>query len=405
MLDHTGSVVACRFFRNGSTLLSSSADRTINIRSVALGAEKSSIAYVTTRVIALKSTPIALSSIPDDPRTLAVSTIDKQIQTYDVESGLLKNYFKPQDTPGGDLATVTCVSTHKFQGASFGTVLAGLSSTDKSIRLYSLETGSLLNKEHAQTGISGIAFCQQASSNIESGTFIVSAGLDGTIMIWSIETPSSCLLESPERAGGEPHKMNNVPLRKVLSKSNLLDLQRTVETSPSRVRRKTSRYTLAPGSKPSNALASPTPGGRRGEHAQPLASHGEKAYARRTSRRLSLDGGDRPKTNNNLTALEPSIENLCQSLRSFRKRFLATAGSLESSTTRELEQELDQTRYALSGQKKPSPDVAQNDLFDAYLARMIDERLAIKAGTQSPQSTNHEVSTAPQQEGQSVAGS
>ena len=159
--------------------------------------------------------------------------------------------------------------------------MVGYSSVDKSVRVYDFEKNVLVTRESGHTeGISDLALLEQPS--VEDGSVdrtVISTGMDGTVMIWQLAVQVPQPLTNPlEELGPSqllhqgydmtPTKASPVllpPLRKILSKLDMSDIARTDPVSgssvpirnpsPSRLRRKTSRLTMAENHIPEDCMA------------------------------------------------------------------------------------------------------------------------------------------------------
>ena len=410
--DHAAAIGDLTFLDGPSTLLSVSSDRTIIVRKMASG-EGGSLAYIPIRVINLKASPVSFTGVPTEPNVVVISTMDRQIQRYDISSGRLLHSFKASDPATGDSVIMSSLEVQKLEKASSSQLLLGVSSTDKSIRIHDYDSGSLLTREHGQLAVSAIKLIQEPTSNKPMRNHLISCGLDGTVMTWELCShlrrnsgsdgiPNGANdTESLTKANGTPTQ----PLRRILSKAEISDFQKSLESesdtvspmsrapSPSRVRRKTSRFSLAatpklaPPTLPNglNSPISPSRGrfDRRSsqEHSPTGPSHQSKQNSK--AKRPSLDDRRRSKSTANLNDLNDSAEQLCKALQTFRKRIAsAAAEKLNPGTGQELEGELKLALSALSEKTRRnhvSSETTADDVLDVYLAKMIDERLALKA--------------------------
>jgi WD40 repeat protein len=274
--EHIGAVTAVTFSGNGERLLSASADRTIVVRDrFTKVVEDSKItAFLSSRVITLKATPLSMSLLADDPNGLIVSTMDRNVLKLTTSTGMVSDAFKVADTENDDTVILNsiCMSSSRIDGAP--RLLVGCSSTDKSIRVYDLDREILLTREAGHTeGISDVALCEnvdEATSTVMRS--IISTGLDGTIMTWNLvlappPTLTSSLQESsqgqamsgltPDDTPIKPSPVSLPPLRKVLTNADIAQFTGTDSVtgspiqaslrnpSPSRLRRRNSRLTLA----------------------------------------------------------------------------------------------------------------------------------------------------------------
>ncbi len=398
------------FLNGASSLLSISSDRTIIVRRLAFGEDRS-LAFIPIRVITLKSSPLSFTCIPSEPNLVVVATVDRLISRYDISSGRLIHSFKASDPSTNDTVLMSSLGVHEMEEiVEQSPLLIGVSSTDKSIRVHDYYSGSMLLREHGQTTVSAIKLIQKLAEDQPPQRCLISCGLDGTVMIWEV---SSNLARSGDpddvQTDAEfPLKLNPTstqPIRRILSRAKLSDLQKSLESeddtvspirsrapSPSRVRRKTSRYSLAAVPKLSapsltinkNDLIYPAiakPEQKSSQDHSPTLSNASNTL-RAKARHPSLDPRQRSKSTANLNDLNDSAEQLCKSLQTFRKRItLSATDKLEPETAQELKSELKLTIEAVKEQMngRVGHEKFGNDLLDVYLAKMIDERLALKA--------------------------
>ena len=269
--DHVGAVSAVSFVDD--FLVSASSDRTVIIRqrlSRTKAGGPTMLAYVSKRIITLKASPTSIAF--PEPHVLVVSTMDRQILTFSITAGVAINGFKAFDSEGEDAVILSSLSISSVEDSSgFHRILAGFSSTDKSIRLYDFDRGILLAKELGHTeGISDVTVVDDADdSKGRDRKALISTGVDGLIMVWGASTAPLPLLSTPlqELSQGQAVSVHDSdstsirdsilrqpPLRKVLSKLELADIAGFVprasashDQSPPRLKNKTSRYSLAPG--------------------------------------------------------------------------------------------------------------------------------------------------------------
>ena len=271
MDDHVGAVSHVLFTNQGERLLSCSADRTVIVRDRVMRDPRraTSVAYISSRIITLKSSPIAMGTVPGDKDSLIVSTMDRQVLRLDICSGALTESFKVTDGDGDESAVMNSIQVSKLGSSSYSRVLVGSCSIEKSIRVYDYDQRVLLKRESGHTeGISGLLLIEE--ENLGPGEMkrtVISTGLDGTIMIWDLSirpppTPSTPLQELSQGQALQICDLNGTPLalrpplRKVLSKTDLADfsffdpitksLTPVRDQSPPRIRKKSSRYSLAP---------------------------------------------------------------------------------------------------------------------------------------------------------------
>jgi WD40 repeat protein len=265
--EHVGSVTQVLFVQDGQKLLSCSTDRSLVIRERVLreSGVLDSVAYINTKVLSLKSSPVSMAMIAED--ALAISTMDRCIVKVNVSEGILLDSAKTGDPESNDTVSLnSLICAPRIDGADdTQQMLVGFCSVDKSIRVYNEKTASLLVRESGHTeGVSDIALLGQAAvSTSEVGCTLVSTGLDGTIMIWNVVKTSAMSLtpglpqdqatpvEAVEANISKPALLP--PMRKVLSKIEIADLTRASgqsspssprSLSPVRLKRKTSRLAL-----------------------------------------------------------------------------------------------------------------------------------------------------------------
>ena len=288
MDDHIGSVGHVLFMQEGQTLLSSSSDRTVIVRAQIkreIGGV-ATLAYVSSRVITLKAAPLQLSLVPGNAEEFAVSTMDRQMMRFDVSSGSPLDTFKVCNTDNDDTVTLSSFKMFEQTRSGYSRLLAGFSSIDKSIRVYDLDRKILLSRESGHTeGVSDVIVVEGYPNSIDKKHLIVSAGLDGIIMIWdlakSIPDPLSIPAQDLSQAKmgrtyvSEGTSMKGsatlqAPWRKVLSTSEIYnstgsDISNGSPTpvktrSPPRIRKKSSRIITTPNKPPyRDALLLPSP--------------------------------------------------------------------------------------------------------------------------------------------------
>jgi hypothetical protein len=400
MDDHVGAVGQLMFINEGEKLLSCSADRTVLIRDRATREEDGGtvVAYLISRTITLKASPTAMTLCPDDPNILYVSTMDRCVSKFDIPSGRHLHCFKASDSETTDAVILSSLTVAAEIPGQSPKVLIGVSSTDKSIRVYDLERDQLLTGEFGHTeGVTDALLLEQRDDSEDSQPkrTLISTGMDGILMIWNLSVQQQI---SPELIQGTrdddegPTKEVTAarpPLRKVLSRSELAGFQRPDSpnpTTPTPIRehsptlfRKMSRLSLAPSSlknhsfsetsSPPNHL-SPTLGtpidrSRRSPSPVSPKSRGSTPRkpnsARTNNRRISLDFRNRNKTTprSEFGSLDNSTEQLCRSLRAYRKKLNGSNQRIQSS--KELERELSLTLRIISGRDQSSDESAETE--------------------------------------------
>ncbi|KIY01960.1 uncharacterized protein Z520_02098 [Fonsecaea multimorphosa CBS 102226] len=304
MDDHVGSVNQVMFVQKGEKILSCSTDRSLVIRERMLRQPDGgkAVAYLATKFLTLKGTPLSMAMAAEN--TLIVSTMDRRVTNVDISTGTMLDSFKVGDAESDDTVFLNSMVCSSIPDNPDQKMLIGYCSMDKSIRVYNERNFTLLARESGHTeGVSDIALLEQPdSSSPGSRCTVVSTGLDGTIMIWSISKTAPFLLTPniPQgQAGGfglvadetevvKPTPSSLPPLRKVLTKSDIAELlgangQMSPSTprslSPVRLQRKTSRLALVTSLEDLEETPSRQPGlpAERGE-----SPSGEKAEIRRS---------------------------------------------------------------------------------------------------------------------------
>ena len=402
--DHTAAVGDVKFL-DRTTLLSISSDRTIIVRKLAR-TEEQTIAFLPVKVITLKASPVSFTAVPAQPNVVLVSTLDRQILRYDISSGSLLYSFKALDPTSGDSVIMSSLEVHELGDLAIASrLIFGVSSTDRSIRIHAYDSGAMVTREYGQNAVSAIKLLQRSVKGESPRNHLVSCGLDGTVMTW--------VLRNLPKTGG-PHNDPNgedspsrklipptQPLRRIFSKAELSGLQKSLASesktmtptggsSPSLVRRKNSRYTLAAAPKIAARVRpgtsrSPANGEiqRQPHTPSPLS---QKGTLKPRSKSSLLDDQRRSKSAANLNDLNERGEQVCKLLRSFRNRIVSSSvAKLDPGTLQELATELNLTVCALQdsvNSKCVSGEPLGVDLLDVYLARMTEERFAVKAKTE-----------------------
>ena len=290
--DHVGAVTGLLFSNDGQHLISRSSDRTVVVRKFASssphketdetsdGTDRDSISgFLIDYTITLKASPVAMAlEVQDDSEgvkkeeKLWVSTIDRHLHRYKFRNGHSLSSFKVADSDNGDAVVISALLPVRLPAASISesTLLACVSSTDKSVRLYST-SGKLLCKDWGHTeGITAIELLQPqkiGSTEPSSGGIekpeglvrngdvdehiqtLVTAAVDGTIFLWNLKSADQNQQINSGRTksvdhlngifstpSGTPTKASlcarKPPLRKVLSQSELARLQRSPAILP-----------------------------------------------------------------------------------------------------------------------------------------------------------------------------
>ena len=397
--DHAATVGDLQFADNGSSLLSTSSDRTILIRKIAR-VEGEALAFLPIRVITLKATPVSFHLVPSEPDNILVSMMDRQVQKYDIRSGRFVNSFKAQDPSNGEAVLLSSLQLQKMSdGTEERIILFGASSVDRAIRMHDCNSGMLLSREQSQSAVSAVKVMSRQEEGKPIMRSLISCGLDGTVSIWDIGRPGQGL-ESPTRAESPlKHTPTSIhPARKTLSQAEIRKFQKSMESdedgvspirslSPSRIRRKTSRYSMADTRRSSLAPLStanntPTPAIKKTSDDHSPSPAATKSVKSLRSRRPSLDHRRRSKSAANLNDLNNEAEKVTKSMQVFRERIESSVSDkMNPKTIENLESELNLALIAISEKtNRPPPNTERvaGDSLDSYLAKMIDERLSLR---------------------------
>lgn len=379
--DHVGAVGQLLFMNDGDRLLSCSADRTVIIREKVARESNGALpfAFIMSKVITLKASPVSMTLAPDDPDILILSTIDRHVQRFEIPTGKHIHSFRASDPETGDTVVMGSLAAVAEIPGQSPKLLLGVSTTDKSIRVYDLERGVLLNREFGHTeGVSGILLLEsQSTSSNAPVRSLISTGLDGIVMIWGLHVQQQEASQGSSREEEEtPVKELTAakpPLRRILSKGELAGLQKfdsptgsptpVRDQSPPAIPRRPSRYSLAPPSQRCGHKVSTPPSSASSSRRSPTSSAPLGINRRSPSppsprvrtmnvhhrsvhdlRRSSMDLRARTKSSE-FGSLNSSTEQVCRTLRAYRKKLHGSSTHLRAA--RELQQELDLTLRAL----------------------------------------------------------
>ncbi|KAF2017418.1 WD repeat protein-like protein [Aaosphaeria arxii CBS 175.79] len=413
--EHVGAVTGLVFSRNGTRLVSCSSDRTLVVRELVSREDEAGriSAFVILKTIILKTTPVSMAWDVEQDDALLVSTIDRQVHKYDLRNSQTITSFRASDTEGGD--AVILGSLAHIPRAYSSPLIAGVSSTDKSIRLYE-ENGTLAARDWGHTeGVTDIALIKTRDTEGDELTpkSLVTVAVDGTIFVWSLsfkvpqrqDLSKSMDLLTPRTPTNSDLLANRPPLRRVFSQSELARFQRspTEEDAPTptgnrspKLRKRLSKYSLAntpkldPSPMPSlsrdlrGSVSSSTQATIRRSHrnrspSPPSPRHAPQITKRRSSVDVRLRAAKAPVSE--FGSLGASSESLCRTLRAYRKRLANSSDSLSSEHVRDIERELAQTARAV-GEKAKSKGIDETvivKLLDQYSERLVnilDEKIA-----------------------------
>jgi len=402
--EHVGAVNGVTFSQNGLRLVSSSSDRTLVVRELVTRVEQDQTfrAFVMLRAIILKASPVSMAWDADSDDALLVSTIDRQVHKVDTRNGQCLSNFKACDTDGGDAVVLSSlVHIPRSCGAP---LIAGVSSTDKSIRVYD-DNGSLLARDWGHTeGVSDIALVQTstAAESDSSEKSIVTVAVDGTIFVWGLalqlppnrsDITKSLDLVAPSTPTNPDLLATKPPLRRVFSQSELARFQRsphqgdvtpTGSKSP-KLRKRISKFVLAPTPK---FDPSPMQGCARDVRAGDWKGYGtthrnknrspsppSPRHPAPTKRRASIDVRVRAKApTSEFGSIGSATESLCRTLRAYRKRLANSSDTMSSEHARDVERELAATARAVGDRVKSKEfdETVMVKLLDQYSERLVN---------------------------------
>lgn len=401
--EHVGAVTGVLFSRNGDRLVSMSSDRTLVVRELVSrqSTETTECAFLILRTVMLKSTPISMTFDADQDDVLLVSTIDRQVHKYDLRNGQCLSSFRASDAEGGDAVVLSSlVHIPRAWGAP---LIAGVSSTDKSVRLYE-ENGTLIARDWGHTeGVRDIALLNSSQDIDDEGgeKSLVTVAVDGTIFVWGLilhthsrqHMSHSMDLLGPSTPSNNDLLATKPPLRRVFSQSELARFQRSEDdqTTPTgnrspKLRKKFSKFSLAstPKLEPSPSLPKDgRPGSSRRIIRNRSPSPPSPRHQQVVKRRSSVDVRLRAKTPaNEFGSLMSSTESLCRTLRTYRKRLATSTDGLSSEIVSEVERELALTARAVGDKAKSNASLDESvvqKLLDQYserLVNLLDERIS-----------------------------
>ncbi|KAM0688872.1 hypothetical protein Q7P36_010947 [Cladosporium allicinum] len=267
MDEHAGAVTGILFQDGERRLITHSADRSVVVREIMFREEGNveSVAFVMLRAITVKTSPTSMCLTGDDE--LLIATVDRCIGRYRIKNGQCITSFKCSDADGGEAAVISKVLYAPSLNGS--PAIAGVASSDKSVRLYT-EQGSLIARDWGHTeGITDVALIP--ADGTCSTSRLVTVAADSTIFIWDtvLAAPST-----PDPGGlgivlESTNAQNDValipPLRKIISRSDLSSHRRLKPSSESDAAPTSPTATVAPKSpqrlrkKPSRISTAPTP--------------------------------------------------------------------------------------------------------------------------------------------------
>ncbi|KAI1093417.1 WD domain-containing protein [Rostrohypoxylon terebratum] len=380
-------------------VITCSLDRTLQIHDlVTKDGEPDAMAAIPSKTLPLKGSPSSMAT-GSDGKSLYVSSMDRSVSIFDLESGKLTNTFKCTDETGIESVVLDSLTARSATDQE-PSILLGVSNTDKSIRIYDAQSGTFLDREWGHTeAINGLALIE-GSGNKRN---IVSVGSDGTIMIWEmdLQDPSWGVASRESSPTKDSSTISRPTLRRVLSKAELAEFQRPSppggrRSPPRTISKKRSIFNLSGASSsktpvpplqtcPAPSVVEDTPTRRPSQDNRCVSPPASPKT--RIKRRPSLPALNSAKTksNSNLRAfgsLNMATEQACRTLRTYRKK-LASSDPINQDVLAELDQELRLTAVALGDRatrSKALTDTVLTGLLDQYserLVAMLDEKLRL----------------------------
>lgn len=435
--EHVGAVTGVLFTTDHKRLVSCSADRTIVVREALSKSDEPEIAFSILRTITLKTAPVSITTSPSNTQSLFVSATDRTIQHFNTESGKSKASFKASDSDGGEAVIIS--SLFYIPSTSGSDLIAGLSSTDKSLRLYDMH-GNLCGRDWGHTA--GVTDLTLITSSDEGTRNLVTVAADGTIFIWHLGAKllgkqDLSLSVDLSALGGTPGQkdllITKPPLRRVLSQS---EVARYRQSSPehegtpttskgsrqSTISKRSSRFSLAqpPRLEPSSPVkkSSTFDFSRRQSSVRrspsPPSPRNLQRVQKTVQRRASLEPRltlTRSKSSQNTTttpsppksaeSLSTATDQICRNLRTYRRKLTASTEPLPNEALREVEKELSLTARAIGEKalknKGKAEEQAMVQLLSQYserLMEMLDEKFAAAScgasGSKRPSTTSDE---------------
>jgi WD40 repeat protein len=384
--EHAGAITGLLF--SGSQLLSCSADRSVVVREAVVRRDEQpeSLAFVMLRVLSLKSAPTSMC-FTGQSDTVLISTVDRCVGKYSTKSGHAGFSFKCTDSEGGEAVVLSKILYAPDLNGN--PTIAGVSTSDKSIRLYS-EYGSLLGRDWGHTeGITDLALVEAAnhhnSGRGRRSAQVVTVAADSTIFMWT----SASHFSGADKSKTAASTPLGPPLRKVLSHSEISRIRRDRSTddrgtpstptrpkSPQKLRKKASKISLTNTPKPDRAAFDPSCRRTRTAQRSPSPAVTKRDGARSklgmTLRSKSTDNVLNTSGNSSQTGfgtLTASTESVCRTLRSYRKRLAnaPTSSGVTTDSLRELEKELNLTARVVNNKS------SNHTLDEGIVARLIDQ--------------------------------
>ncbi|KAM3418280.1 hypothetical protein BST61_g4281 [Cercospora zeina] len=377
MDEHAGAVTGLLLSENGQHLMSCSADRSVVVREacVRTAHDPRTLAFAMLRAITLKSAPTSMC-LTGNPDSILVSSTDRVVAKYSTRTGTSGFSFKCADNENGEAVVLSKIL---FAPSLNGNpTIVGVSSSDKSVRLYT-DYGNLIARDWGHTeGITDatlITASTKSKADQSASPQIVTVAADSTIFIWH----GAAATRSDNSNGESTSTPTNLgpPLRKVLSHSEISKIRRgraaevqdppspIQPPSPPKVRRKTSRIAIAqtprldPGFRTTydtskrkslrhRSPSPPSPRNLKKENSRSTSHLGMNLRSKSSENVLRTNSA--VTNGSGFGTITASTDSVCRTLRLYRKK-LSNTPSKDKATPdafKELEKELRLTAKLLS---------------------------------------------------------
>ncbi|KAK6422616.1 hypothetical protein LTR95_016654, partial [Oleoguttula sp. CCFEE 5521] len=180
--EHAGAVTGVIYDSVNKRLITHAADRSVVVREGIMrnASQPETLVFAILRTITLKATPTSMCLAGDDD--LLIATVDRCISRYRLKNGQCGLSFKCSDPDGGEAAVLSKIAYASSLNGCL--TIAGVSSTDKSVRLYT-EYGSLLARDWGHTeGITDLALIDVDPDGKDTPARLVTVAADSTIFVW-----------------------------------------------------------------------------------------------------------------------------------------------------------------------------------------------------------------------------
>lgn len=179
--QHNGSVNKLEVIeQDGTLLLSLSSDRTILVHK--LVQLEMSHALICVRIITLKASPLSCALDMTNPTLLVVTTTDKQLQVFQLKTGVLENSVRLTDDEDQIALQNIALRSIIVEDRPFK-LLIGISNTDKTLRIHNAQSGEVLCKAngHSESITSLTVLDEQLMADGSLVLQLITTSLDATV--------------------------------------------------------------------------------------------------------------------------------------------------------------------------------------------------------------------------------